>query len=105
MFREAEVSGRMVRRTKILMRDRKNHFSQKPVRSGAVFLRSLLRGGVGDVGVNRGQQVAGGFFVFVVDTTFVEPMLKVLSRRRRKLGEEKSSAALIAGPDHIRVAL
>ena len=55
------------------------------------------------------QQVAHGvlvfLFVFAVRATLAEPALQVFARRGSELGEEKSGAALIAGPHHVGMSL
>ena len=74
----------------------------------SVTPRVLFSRGEGDVGVYRRQQVAHSCLclpVLAVSAAFVEPLLQVLSGGRRKLGEEESGAALIAGPDHVGVTV
>jgi len=65
---------------------RKSPLLAKDARNGAPTRANwgdLFRGGVGDVGVDRGQQIAGGFFVFSVGATSVEPVFEMFAGRGR----------------------
>src|SRR5271165_7104556 len=69
----------------------------------------LFRGSERDVCVFGGQQVAQRVRAFIVRATvsaaLVEPMFEMLARGGGEFREEKSGAALVAGPHDVGVSL
>ena len=67
--------------------------------------KALFRRGERDVGVGGGHQVVDIVLAFAVSAALVEPTLQMFASSGSKFGEEKSGAALVAGPDYIGVSL